>query len=183
VHSIRNGIFASAVLITSVAWAEIDSGPKVGTTISPLKVFATTGDQAGKELDFAAERGSKPTIFVFVQHERFDRPLARLLKALEKGAIEAGTDAGIVTVFLTNDEAKTKEHLPKIQMSLQFTRNPLVVFPSSTMGPDGWAVNTDAQLTAIVVNESKVSAAFGYRSANETVAPEILQAIKKSIGK
>jgi hypothetical protein len=171
------------VLVTSLAYADIDSGPKVGTAVTPLKVFVVTGDHAGKELDYAAERGSKPTIYIFMPHERFDRPLARLLKVLEKGGIEAGNDSSMVTVFLTSDEAKTKDHLPKIQMSLQFTRNPLVVFPSATMGPDGWAVNTDAQLTAIIVNDGKVAATFGYRSANETVAPEILAALKKAIGK
>lgn len=175
--------FAFALLVAGVACAEIDSGPKVGTVVSPLKVFAATGDHAGTELDFAAERGSKPTIYIFVPHERFDRPLARLLKVLEKSAIETANDVSLVTVFLTANEEKTKEHLPKIQMSLQFTVNPLVIFPSATMSPDGWAVNTDAQLTVIVVKESKVTATFGYRSANDTVAPEIIQALKKAIGK
>ena len=171
------------VTVTRCVHAEIASGPNVGTVVSPLKVFATTGDHAGKELDFTTERSKKPTIYLFLQHERFDRPLARLIKALEKGAIEAGNDSGLVTVFLTSDEVKTKEHLPRIQMSPQFTSNPLVIYPSATMGPDGWSVNTDAQLTALVVNEGKVTASFGYRSANETVAPEILTALKKTLGK
>ena len=109
--------------------------------------------------------------------------MARLIKVLEKGALEAGNDSGLVTVFLTGDEAKTKEHLPRIQMSLQFTANPLVIYPSATMSPEGWSVDTNAQLTAIVVNEGKVTASFGYRSANETVAPEILTALKKVVGK
>ncbi len=171
------------VSVTTCLHAEIDSGPKVGTTVSPLKVFAATGDHAGKELDFAIERSKKPTIYIFIQHERFDRPLARLIKALEKGAIEAGNDSSLVTVFLTADEVKTKDHLPRIQMSLHFTANPLVIYPSATMSPEGWSVNTDAQLTALVVNEDKVTASFGYRSANETVAPEILTALKKTLGK
>jgi hypothetical protein len=171
------------VFVTSRVHADIDSGPKVGTVVSPLKVFAATGDHAGKELDIAAERSKKPTIYIFLQHERFDRPLARLIKVMEKGAIEAGNDSGLVTVFLTGDEAKTKEHLPRIQTSLQFTANPLVIYPSATMSPEGWSVNTDAQLTALVVNEGKVTASFGYRSANETVAPEILTALKKAVGK
>ena len=175
--------FLLIVFVTSSAHADIDSGPKVGTVVSPLKVSAATGDHAGKELDIAAERTKKPTIYIFLQHERFDRPLARLIKVLEKGAIEAGNDSGLVTVFLTGDEAKTKEHLPRIQMSLQFTANPLVIYPSATMSPEGWSVDTNAQLTAIVVNEGKVTASFGYRSANETVAPEILTALKKVVGK
>ena len=182
-RTMKSLVFAFACLVTSTACAEIDSGPKVGTVVSPLKVFASTGEHAGKELDIAAERGSKPTIYIFVPHERFDRPLARLLRSLEKSAIETGNDVSLVTVFLTANEDKTKEHLPKIQMSLQFTVNPMVIFPSATMSPEGWAVNTDAQLTVLVVNEKKVSATFGYRSANDTVAPEIIQALKKAVGK
>lgn len=179
----RNGFVVLTVLTTTIAFADELSGPKVGSAVSPLKVFATTGDHAGKELDFAAERAAKPTVYLFLQHERFDRPLARLMKALEKAAIEVGNDCSLVTVFLTDDQAKTKEHLPRVQMSLQFTANPLVVFPSASMGPEGWLINTDAQLTAVVVKDGKVAASIGYRSANETVAPEIVAALKKSVEK
>ena len=178
--------FAACIVVismTSIARADISSGPNVGMAVSPLKVFAATGDHAGKDLDYAAERAAKPTIYIFIQHERFDRPLARTLKALEKATIDAGKDSAVVTVFLTSDEAKAKDHLPRIQMSLQFTSNPLVVFPSSTTSPEGWSVNTDAQLTAILVNGGKVAATFGYRSANETVVPEIADALKKALEK
>jgi len=179
------GVTVCLVLLLSqqVVHADVDSGPKAGTEVSALKVFAVTGDSAGKDLDYAAERGSKPTIYVFVPHERFDRPIARFLKELEKGVKDAGNDAQMVTVFLTDDVPKTKEYLPKAQMSLQFTANPLVIFPSVTMGPEGWAVNTDAHVTAVVVQSKKVVASFGYRSVNETVAPDVTAALKKSLGK
>ena len=174
-------VFLISIIAISMARADTLTEPKVGTAITPLKVSVATGEHSGKDVDYAAERGAKPTVYIFIQHERFDRPLARLLKALEKSAIEAGHEAGLVTVFLTDDAAKTKEHLPRIQMSLQFTANPLVAYPSSAMGPDGWSVNTDLQLTAIVVKDGKVISAMGYRSANETVAPEIVSALKKAI--
>lgn len=178
---LRSFVFGiSVTCLVSVVSADNLTEPAVGTAITPLKVFAATGENAGKDVDYAAERGAKPTVYIFIQHERFDRPLARLLKALEKAAIDAGHEASLVTVFLTDDETKTRDHLPRIQTSLQFTANPLVVFKSSTMGPDGWSVNTDNQLTAIVVKGGKVAAAFGYRSANETVAPEIATALKKA---
>jgi hypothetical protein len=167
-----------AFVMTSAAKAEIDSGPKAGTAISPLKVFAATGDRAGQELDFAAERGAKPTVYVFVQHERFDRPLARILRVLEKAATEAGNETGLATVFLTNDEAKTKEHLPRIQTSMNFTNNPLLIYPSGTTSPDGWSINSDAYLTVIVVKAGKVVQSFAYRSANESVVPEITKLLK-----
>ena len=180
---IQSALIATIIFVTSVARADIESGPNVGTAVTALKVFAATGDHAGKELDFAADRGAKPTVYVFIPYDRFDRPLARLLKTLEKSVIEAGNEATVVTVFLADDEAAAKDRLPKVQMSLQFTSNPLAIFPSMKQGPEGWQVNTDAQLTALVVIDGKVAAKFGYRSANETVAPEIVEALKKTIGK
>jgi hypothetical protein len=180
--------FLAAALVITVAaqqttFADVNSGPNVGTEVSALKVFAVTGDLAGKDVDYAAERAAKPTVYVFVPHERFDRPIARFLKELEKSVKEIGNDTQMVTVFLTDDADKTKEYLPKAQMSLQFTSNPLTVYPSAKMGPDGWAVNTDAHVTAIVVQSGKVAATFGYRSVNETVVPEVAGALKKAIGK
>ena len=172
-----------AAMLPGFVRADVDSGPAVGTAVSALKVSVVTGDRAGKELDYAADRGAKPTVYVFVPHEKFDRPIARFLRELEKSVKEAGDDVTMVTVFLTDDEAKTKEHLPKIQMSLQFTVNAMAVFPSAKNGPEGWAVNTDAHLTAVVVQSGKVAAKFGYRSVNETAVPEVATALKKAIGK
>jgi hypothetical protein len=170
--------FVLVVACSLVARADDLSGPKTGTAVSPLKVFAATGEKAGQELDYAAERGEKPTVYVFVQHERFDRPLARMLRALEKAAAVADRDYQVIVVYLTDDEAKTKEHLPRIQMSMQFASTALVVYPSATMGPEGWSVNTDAQLTVVVVKKAKTTASFGYRSANETVVKEIAPSLK-----
>jgi hypothetical protein len=102
---------------------------------------------------------------------------------LEKSVKDVGNETQMVTVFLTDDVAKTKEHLPRVQMSLQFTANPMVIFPSAQMSPDGWAVNSDAHLTAVVVQSGKVAAKFGHRSVNETAVPEVVDALKKAIGK
>ena len=173
----------SAAMLPEIVRADVDSGPNVGTAVSALKVSVVTGDRAGKEVDYAADRGAKPTVYVFVPHEKFDRPIARFLRELEKSVKEAGDDVTMVTVFLTDDEAKTKEHLPKIQMSLQFTANAMAVYPSAKNGPEGWAVNTDAHLTAVVVQSGKVAAKFGYRSVNETAVPEVVTALKKAIEK
>ena len=79
---IQSALIATIIFVTSVARADIESGPNVGTAVTALKVFAATGDHAGKELDFAADRGAKPTVYVFIPYDRFDRPLARLLKTL-----------------------------------------------------------------------------------------------------
>lgn len=180
-------ILAAAIVVTLLLGqsvrADVDSGPKAGTQVSALKVFAVTGDNAGKELDYAENRGAKPTVYIFIPHEKFDRPIARYLKELEKSVKQSGDDVQMVTVFLSDDAEKTKEYLPRVQMSLQFTANPMTVFPSAKAGPEGWAVNTDAHLTAVVVHSGKVAASFGYRSVNETAVPDAADALKKVLGK
>lgn len=173
----------AVVLRSTVAAGDVDSGPKVGTEVGALNVSVVTGDQAGQELDYAAHRRGKPTIYLFIPHEKFDRPIARFLKQLEQSVKEGGQETQLVTIFLTDDAAKTKEYLPKAQMSLQFTINPLVVFPSARMSPEGWAVNTDAHLTAVIVRSGTVTARFGYRSVNETAVPEVIEALKKGDAK
>jgi hypothetical protein len=176
-------VMVGVALLPGMARAEVESGPEVGTAVPALKVFVATGNGAGNEVDVVADRGAKPTIYVFIPHEKFDRPIARFLRGLEKSVKEAGDDVTMVTVFLTDDEAKTKEHLPRVQMSLQFTANAMAVFPSAKNGPDGWGVNTDAHLTAVIVQSGKVAAKFGYRSVNETAVPEVAAALKKATGK
>jgi len=177
----RIALMLSMILVVSEAQAQISSGPNAGTPVSPLMVFAVTGDHAGKNVDISKDLGPRPTIYLFVPHERLDRPLARLMRAIEKGTLEAGKDSKLVTIFLTNDEAKTKEHLLRVQMSLQFTANPLMVYPDATKGPEEWLLNSDAQLTAIVAKDGKVAASFGFRTVDETVGPEIVAALKKTL--
>ena len=46
-----------------------------------------------------------------------------------------------------------------------------------------WAINPDAHLTAVVAHEGKVVKSFGYRSVNETDAPEVVKRLKKAVKK
>ena len=53
--------------LAATAAADVDSGPEVGDKAPALKVLAVTGEHEGKEVDYAADRDDKPTIYVFVQ--------------------------------------------------------------------------------------------------------------------
>ena len=61
---------------------EITSGPDKGANVPGLKVFDVTGEFKDKEVDYAAKRKDKPTIYVFIQAEKFDRPMNRFLLSL-----------------------------------------------------------------------------------------------------
>ncbi len=66
---------ASSVLLGWVVrvaplYADVPSGPAVGDKVPPLKVFAVTGAVGNKEVDYAAARKDKPTIYNFVQTDK-----------------------------------------------------------------------------------------------------------------
>lgn len=168
-------------LVATPARAQVASGPSAGEKTPPLKVMAVTGEQENKELDYVAERKDKPTIYVFVQADQFNRPIARFIKELDKDVKKDSEQAYIVAVWLTEDKDKTKEYLPRIQQSLKMESTALTYFPGEKSGPNGWGMNTDAAVTVVVVNKTKVAASFGHRSINEANAKEVLDALKKAI--
>src|SRR5262249_53705753 len=134
-----------------------------------------------KELDYAAERKDRPTVYVFIQADRWDRPMNRFLKELETALAKDFTDAQAVAVWLTEDVDKTKAYLPVLQEAVKYETTALTCFPGEKTGPKGWSVNPDAHLTAVVANKQKVAATFGYRSVNETNVPEVRDALQKAV--
>lgn len=179
-RGLRAGICLLAMLgfVPGVATAQVASGPAAGTKVEPLKVVIAVGDNSGKESDLAEEQKGKPTVFVFVQADKWDRPVARFLRTLDMDLAKERTDVKIVAVWLTEDVMKSKDYLPKAQQSLKLTQTTWSVHPGEKGGPAGWGINADAHLTAIVVQENKVTASFGYRSVNETDVPAVIKELK-----
>jgi hypothetical protein len=170
------------VLIGSVHAEEVSSGPKAGDKVAALKLLVATGENAGKEIDLAAERKEKPTVFIFIDADQFSRPIARYLKVLDGAVNTIGNDAHIVAVWLTSDQEKTKAYLPKAQMSLSLEATTLAQFPGAKSGPDGWAINDRALVTTVVANKEKVTANFAYVSVNETDVRKVAAEVRKAVG-
>lgn len=167
-----------AVLVKApgLVLAQVESGPAAGTRVEALKVVVATGDAAGKELDFSADRKDKPTVYAFFQADKWDRPMARFLKVLDKEL--GGADVHIVAIWLTEDVEKSKGYLPKAQGSLQLAQTTFAVHPGDKNGPEKWGINSDAHLTVVVARGNKVIASIGYRSVNETDVPEVMKKVK-----
>jgi hypothetical protein len=169
------------LLAVSTSWAQdVTSGPEKGKAVPPLPVFDATGPQKDKDVDYAAERGDKPTVYVFIRADKWDRPMARFLKGLDGVVQKEGDDTSVVGVWLTDDAAKTKAYLPLAQQSLQFQETALTCFTGEKAGPKGWNMNADADVTVVVASRRKVAATFGYRSINETDVPAVRDAVKEA---
>lgn len=171
----------SAVLIalaSSTAVAEVKSGPAAGEKAPALTVAVVTGEFANQSVDFPAKREGKPTVYVFIPGEKWNRPTARLLKKLDQDLTAASAEAVIVGVWLTADVAKTKEYLPRAQQSLQLEHSSLTAYEGAT-SPDHWNIDTEADATVVVTKGGKVTANFGFETADETLADGVIEALKK----
>ena len=171
-------LVALAFFSGTVSHAAIESGPAVDSALPELKADVVTGDDAGKKIAFTTSRKSKPTVYVFVRADKFDRPIARYLKTLDKALIELGKNTHIVAVWITEDADKTREYLPKVQQSMKFEATTLALYAEDKLGPSGWALNDRAHVTTIVTDGAKVKARFAEQSLNETNVPEVTAALK-----
>ena len=165
------------VLSSSLAFADLDSGPGNGKTLEPLKVVVVAGESSGKELDFVAERKDKPTVFVLVVADKFVRPMARFIKVLDDKLKADRPDVDIVAVWLADDVTKSKDYLPKAFESLKTNRTAWSVFPGEKTGPNNWGINADADITVVVSDGAEATFSKGYRSINETEVPKVFEAL------
>ena len=117
------------------ARAAIESGPAVDSALPELKADAVTGDDAGKKITFTTTRKAKPTVYVFIRADKFDRPIARYLKTLDKALVDLGKDTHVVAVWITEDADKTREYLPKVQQSINSRLPRLRFTPRTSLGP------------------------------------------------
>jgi len=165
---------AWGVLVSVVASDAAVAGPADGNEVPSLKVAAVAGLVTGEEKDFAAERKEQPTIYVFVQADKFDRPIGRFLKTLDQELVKNRKDVQVIAVWLTDDAQKSKDYLPKAQQSIQLEQTVWSVFPGEKSGPAGWNIDIAVTVTVVVADGAKVVKSFDFNSINDTVVPEVL---------
>ncbi len=166
------------LLVPTVVLADVESGPTAGNAAPKLDVYAVVGDVNGEALDFAARREQQPTIYCFIPADKFSRPTARLMRTLDEKLSGVSSDAHIVAVWLTADVSETKQYLGRVNMSLKLNSTTFCVYEEAASGPGEWGVNTDADITVVVVNNGQVKQSFGFVAANETVADDVLKALQ-----
>jgi hypothetical protein len=171
--ALRTIVFAAVV--TSLAYAA--SGPAEKSDVPALKVDAVAGLVTGETKDFAAERKDMPTIYVFVQADKFDRPIGRFLKVLDQELGKDRPDVQVIAVWLTDDVQKSKEYLPRAQMSISLTQTVWSVYTGDKAGPTGWNIDVASSVTAVVADGMKVIKSFEYISVNDTVVPDVLKVL------
>lgn len=158
-----------------------DSGPPVGSKPEPLPVFVTVGEHGGEAVDLTADRQGRPTLYVFIQADRWDRPLARFVRDLDRklGGNEVVDGVEMTLVWLTDDAPAARQYQPRGQTSLKLARTRWAVFEGGKFGPNGWAINPDAFATAVAVRDGQVAGREGFISVGEAESARVLKWLAK----
>jgi menaquinone-dependent protoporphyrinogen IX oxidase len=171
-------VLPALLVVLSAYGGDVASGPEKGAKLPALPVYDATGPNKEKEVNYVADRKEKATLYVFIQADKFDRPMARFLKKLDEGLKD--DSSAVIAVWLTDDATKTKDYLPRAQQSLKLEATALTCFTGDKAGPKDWNINADAHVTVVVASKNKVAATLGYRSINETDVPKVQAALKKA---
>jgi len=177
--------FAVCLLSAGAVRGQVESGPEVGKAPPALSVRPVKDGRAAEAVDLVKERGENATVYVFLPSSRFDRPSGRFVKGLDAAVQKLqvlNPTAGIVLVWMADDADAGATRVSQIQGSLQLSAT-WTVYTGPASGPDGWAINDKAAVTAVTAGKQKVTARFGYDSVNETVIAEVERALKETLEK
>lgn len=169
--------------LIGLALSQIDSGLPPAIPVPALKVHSVTGESLGEQVDFSKSRGDEPTLYFFLASHRWSRPMARLLRELDKEIANRVDGAHICAIWLTSDIEESKQYLPRAQMSLKLENTSLTVFDGNEYGPGEWGINTEKDVTIVLANGGKSIQSHSYVSANETLAKSILDEFEKAVTK
>ena len=178
-------LLASLALVglSAFALADVESGPKAGEKVGALKVHAVTGAIENKEVDYTKERKDEPTVYYFVNAEKFSRPMNKFMLTVDGKLGDANDKAVGVAIWCGGDFDKNKEYMPKLAKAVPYSKSALTVFNGDANGPNGWGVNSAAHLTAVVVVGGKVVKSLAYESVNDTDAKDVIESLTKAIKK
>jgi predicted transcriptional regulator len=120
---------------------------------------------------------------VFVNADKFSRPIARFIKELDGQIGKASDKASVVVIWVGGDTDKNKEYLPKVQMSIKLENSSMAVYTGEAPGPKDWALNPDAHATVVVAHQGKVVKSLAYESLNDTEVKKVIETLTTALKK
>ncbi|MFM7540101.1 MAG: hypothetical protein ACKO9Z_10625 [Planctomycetota bacterium] len=164
-------------IILMVALAPVaEPGPGAGKPCPALRAHMVKKDESA---DLLAGRMEAPSVVVLVRAEKFDRPLARVLRELDRESFRVNPDARVLMVFLASDRKMWRERLVLVDKSLQLDNTILGVTDEEKLMSD-WGASVDHAATVVVVSQGKVIKGFGFASGADGESAVVLKAIPKA---
>ncbi len=160
------------------AWAQIESGPAAGTKLEPFKAAILTGEKAGEEQEIGQGTKDQFTLYLWVNKDTWDRPIARFVRELDVELQKDHKQVQVYFIWLTDQVDQGKEYLPRVQESLKLKQTTFTVFPGEKQGPLDWSINADAHLTVVIAKGDQAKHSLAFRSTNETDVKKVLDKLK-----
>lgn len=160
---------------------EVNAGPETGKPVPSLKAVQIIGDHQDKTLDWSEESKNQPTFFVFVRSDKWDRPVARIIKDLDTAVNELRKEepkVHICIIWISKDVEKAKEYLPRAQQSIKLQVSSWNHFIGEVYDITGWQLSGDGALNFVITKDGKTTWGKGYVNPNENIAGKVIQAFK-----
>lgn len=158
----------AAVVVASIGFAtagEIQSGLEKGSKVPPFYVKDVTGpNKEGDELCYRCRYGNQPVVSVFAKEMTED--VANLTKQLDD-VVAKNRDqkmAGFV-VLMSETPDKAAPSLTTAAEKHKIQQMPMTTF-KGTEGPDGYKINTKADVTVMMWVEGKVKVSQGFSKSD-----------------
>jgi hypothetical protein len=173
--------FSLLLLFTGFDDKEIIAGPELNKPIPGLKTLQIVGDLAEKEIDWKETTKTKPTLIVFVRSDKWDRPVARVLKQLDNALVAARKDlpdAHLAIVWISKDGERAKEYLPKVQQSIKMQVSSWNHFNGEVYDASGWQLSGDGALNIVLVKDNKAVWGRAFSTMQESISNQTMMELK-----
>jgi hypothetical protein len=155
------GILATAAsAFSDQTLTRLKSGPEIGSEVSSFYVRAVTGPLAGKSVCYVCRNGDRPVVMIFLRDLNAD--VSRLLKQLDTTVNRHRAD-GLRCFVVLLGEASQKD-AARLQ-TLAFDEKldlPLTLAGESLTGGGLQNLHPDADITAVLYDNRKVTASFAF---------------------
>lgn len=174
-------LIAISAAVHVSAQEQLFSGPQVGEKMSSFKVRGVFDEEAGKDIDFVGQAGSKPIVLIFVHDvNRQSVSMTRVLSGYTVSRSKDGLATGIVWL---NDDATAAENQLKTMRHALTPKAPTGIFLDGREGPGSYGLNRNVMLTILVGKEGKVTGNFALVQPSLQVdLPKVLQSIVNVVG-
>lgn len=171
--------FSLLLLSLLVSPGELHSGPQPGKKFGPYTFLIATGPNRGTSHCYVCETGNDPAIIILARSSSV--PFQDFLKQVDQALSRHKSKnlRGWVTYVGMKQPAREPE-LTSLSRKLGLRTLPLGIYEPAE-GPPGYQLHADADVTILLVKDSKVLHNFAYTSngLNAAEAKKILDLVPK----
>ncbi len=157
---------ALAPAIVLAASGELKSGPQVGEKALPFTSNQVTGENRGRQYCYICEMGDRPAVLVIARH--MDEPTGRLLRDLRDSMRQHRQQKLFAwMVFLGGESTDSETALEGQAYEFARKNGALSVAVSALgdpLGPPGYRVAPEAEVTVLALKSGKVLYNRAYRA-------------------